>query len=61
MAALLLIVQAVRFRARGGKIRLRDLKLWGREVTPEQRRNNRMGFAVILALMGNGLLFWLVD
>ena len=30
-------------------------------MTPEQRRNNLMGFAVILALIGLGLLFWLVD
>ena len=61
VVVLLLIIQVVRFRAQGGKIRLQDFKLWGKDVTPEQRRNNLMGFAVILALIGLGLLFWLVD
>ena len=61
IVVLLLIIQAVRFRAQGGKIRLQDFKLWGKDVTPEQCRNNLMGIAVILALTGIGLLFWLVD
>ena len=61
VVVLLLIIQVARFRAQGGKIRFQDFKLWGRDVTPEQCRNNLMGFAVILALIGLGLLFWRVD
>ena len=61
IAVFLLILQVVRFRARGGKIRLQDFKLWGKNVTPEQRRNNLMGYAIILSLVGIGLLFWVFD
>ena len=56
----LVIVMAVAL-AKGWRPRLRDLKLWGEDVTPEQRRNNLMGLAVILALVGLGLLFRLTN
>ena len=56
-----LVIVVVAVLAKGWRPRLQDFKLWGKDVTPEQCRNNLMGIAVILALIGIGLLFWLVD
>ena len=40
-----------------GKLHWRDFRLWGADVTPEQRRNNLIGLAVIAAVLAIRTLF----
>ena len=40
-----------------GKLHWRDFRLWGADVTPEQRRNNLIGLTVIVAVLAIRTLF----
>ena len=40
-----------------GKLHWREFRLWGADVTPEQRRNNLTGLLVIAAVIGLRILF----
>lgn len=40
-----------------GKLHWRDFRLWGADVTPEQRRNNLTGLLVVAAVIGLRVLF----
>ncbi len=46
---------------RGWRPRFRDFRLWGRGVTPEQRRRNLAGLGLLLALAALVVLFRQLD
>ena len=59
IALLCLAVRAAYLLGRGWRPRLRDFRLWGEGVTPEQRRSNLMGLGVLVAIVAIGVLFYL--
>ena len=59
IALLCLAVRAAYLLGRGWRPHLRDFRLWGEGVTPEQRRSNLMGLGVLASLVGIGVLFYL--
>ena len=59
IALLCLAVRAAYLLSRGWRPHLRDFRLWGEGVTPEQRRSNLMGLGVLASLVGIGVLFYL--
>ena len=59
IALLCLAVRVAYLLGRGWRPHLRDFRLWGEGVTPEQRRSNLMGLGVLASLVGIGVLFYL--
>ena len=60
IALLCLVVRVVYLLGKGWRPHLRDFRLWGEGVTPEQRRSNLMGLGVLASLVGIGVLFYLL-
>ena len=59
IALLCLAVRVAYLLGRGWRPHLRDFRLWGEGVTPEQRRSNLMGLGMLASLVGIGVLFYL--
>ena len=57
IALVCLAVQVAYHLGKGWRPHLRDFRLWGEGVTPEQRRSNLMGLGVLASLVGIGVLF----
>ena len=60
IALLCLVVRVVYLLGKGWRPHLRDFRLWGEGVTPEQRRSNLMGLGVLVAIVAIGVLFYLL-
>ena len=60
IALLCLAVRVAYLLGRGWRPHLRDFRLWGEGVTPEQRRSNLMGLGVLVAIVAIGVLFYLL-
>ena len=60
IALLCLAVRVVYLLGKGWRPHLRDFRLWGEGVTPEQRRSNLMGLGVLVAIVAIGVLFYLL-
>ena len=56
---LCLAVRVAYCLGKGWRPHLRDFRLWGEGVTPEQRRSNLMGLGVLAAIALIGALFYL--
>ena len=59
IALLCLVVRVVYLLGKGWRPHLRDFRLWGEGVTPEQRRSNLMGLGVLVAIVAIGVLCYL--
>ena len=59
IALLCLAVRVAYLLGKGWRPHLRDFRLWGEGVTPEQRRSNLMGLGVLVAIVAIGVLCYL--
>ena len=55
-----LAVRVAYLLGKGWRPHLRDFRLWGEGVTPEQRRSDLMGLGVLVAIVATGVLFYLL-
>ena len=59
IALFCLAVRVAYLLGKGWRPHLRDFRLWGDGVTPQQRRSNLVGLGVLASIVVIGVLFYL--